>query len=76
MQTHSDRSNTLYVKTLDDKLIVACSMTIQQALQLKFYLPYDTTKLKIQYGAIEKTIDIVNNSVAFDLITPVHAQYR
>jgi hypothetical protein len=51
-------------------------MTIQQALQLKFYLPYDTTKLKIQYGAIEKTIDIVNNSVAFDLITPVHAQYR
>jgi hypothetical protein len=76
LQTDSDLSTTLYVKTLNDNTLLTYNTSMQQGLQLKFDLPTDETKVKIVYGAIEKIIDVTGNKIAFDFISPIPAQYE
>jgi hypothetical protein len=76
LQTDSDLSNTLYVKTLDDYTLLTYNTTMQHAVQLKFDMPTDQTKVKVIYGAIEKIFDVTGSKISFDFITPIPAQYE
>ena len=76
LQTDSDLSSTLYVRTEDNHELLHFNTTIWKAHQLKFDLPTEQNRVKITYGAIEKIIDVSNNSISFDFITPIPAQYE
>jgi hypothetical protein len=76
LQTESDISATLYVKTLSDHTLLTYTTTMQQALQLNFDLPTDQTKVKIIYGSIQKIVEVTGNQISFDFISPIPAQYE
>jgi len=76
LQTDSDLSALLYVKTVNDGTLITYNTSMKQALQIKFDLPTDQTKVKVVYGTIEKIIEITGNRIAFDFITPIPAQYE
>ena len=76
LETESLLSNTLFVQTLDGKQLLAHNMLMTEALQLSVDVYTETNQVKLVYGNIEKTLDIVNNRVAFDFVTPIPAEYE
>lgn len=76
LQTESELSALLYIKTLDGNTLLTYNTKMYQALQLQFDLPTDQTKVRVVYGSIEKIIDVIGNQISFDFITPIPAQYQ
>ncbi len=76
LMTESSEKNTLTVKTMNDEIVFQNLMTMKESLSQKIILPVSISMVKVSYGKITKTINIVNNVADFNFVTPIPAQYE
>ena len=61
---------------MNDEIVFQNLMTMKESLSQKIILPVSVSMVKVSYGKITKTINIVNNVADFNFVTPIPAQYE
>ncbi len=76
MPVTSNEKLTLEIRTSNDELVFAYRMAMNESVTEKIVVPANATSIKMKYGSIEKSIDIVNNRASLDFSQPIPDQYK
>lgn len=76
MPVTSNEKLTLEIRTTNDELVFAHRMAMNESFTEKIVVPTNATFIKMKYGSIEKSIDIVNNMASLDFSQPIPDQYK
>jgi hypothetical protein len=68
----ADISRRLTLKTDNGDVFYANSHAITENLTLQFFLPNHISQIKMVYGSLEKTQEILNQKVVFDYVVEIN----
>lgn len=68
--------NTLIIKLSDGSIVFQYAMSVNESFISDFIVPTSVNNVVITYGAISKTVTIIDNKVNFDFVTPTPQEYN
>ncbi len=69
-------THALEIRGENNELLFIYQASMRKALNEKITVPYNSTKIKMKYGNIQKTIDIINSVADVDYSQPIPVEYQ